>query len=213
MGFCHHRARSTLERTARAAAPSLSLDLYDQWVSPWNGNGQWRFTPPTHVHRLRFDQALEPSTRPRVVSQVAGRATDRELRGYLWRECATLGFRHPVTRCPAGADHRDLSHAGRSERSTSTFYDRLNAEAGYVIYPGKLTVADSFRIGCIGRSWAPPRWKARSPPSSRQPRGHGCDKRNAGLPPEAGQENGLSDRRRKPTNYTVPDPGTRHSDN
>jgi 2-aminoethylphosphonate-pyruvate transaminase len=30
-----------------------------------------------------------------------------------------------------------------------TFYDRL-AERGYVIYPGKLTVADSFRIGCIG---------------------------------------------------------------
>jgi len=30
------------------------------------------------------------------------------------------------------------------------FYDGLK-ERGYVIYPGKLTVADSFRIGCIGR--------------------------------------------------------------
>jgi 2-aminoethylphosphonate-pyruvate transaminase len=30
------------------------------------------------------------------------------------------------------------------------FYDRL-ARRGYVIYPGKLTVAESFRIGCIGR--------------------------------------------------------------
>ena len=30
------------------------------------------------------------------------------------------------------------------------FYDGLKAR-GYVIYPGKLTVADSFRIGCIGR--------------------------------------------------------------
>ena len=30
------------------------------------------------------------------------------------------------------------------------FYDKLR-ERGYVIYPGKLTVADSFRIGCIGR--------------------------------------------------------------
>jgi 2-aminoethylphosphonate-pyruvate transaminase len=30
------------------------------------------------------------------------------------------------------------------------FYDRLRAR-GYVIYPGKLTVAPSFRIGCIGR--------------------------------------------------------------
>jgi 2-aminoethylphosphonate-pyruvate transaminase len=30
------------------------------------------------------------------------------------------------------------------------FYDSLK-DRGYVIYPGKLTVADSFRIGCIGR--------------------------------------------------------------
>jgi 2-aminoethylphosphonate-pyruvate transaminase len=31
-----------------------------------------------------------------------------------------------------------------------TFYESLRAQ-GYVIYPGKLTVAESFRIGCIGR--------------------------------------------------------------
>jgi len=31
-----------------------------------------------------------------------------------------------------------------------SFYDRLR-DRGFVIYPGKLTVADSFRIGCIGR--------------------------------------------------------------
>jgi len=31
-----------------------------------------------------------------------------------------------------------------------SFYDRLSRR-GFVIYPGKLTVADSFRIGCIGR--------------------------------------------------------------
>jgi 2-aminoethylphosphonate-pyruvate transaminase len=30
------------------------------------------------------------------------------------------------------------------------FYDALK-DRGYVIYPGKLTVAESFRIGCIGR--------------------------------------------------------------
>jgi 2-aminoethylphosphonate-pyruvate transaminase len=34
-----------------------------------------------------------------------------------------------------------------------TFYDKRK-ERGYVIYPGKLTVADSFRIGCIGRLYA-----------------------------------------------------------
>ncbi len=29
-------------------------------------------------------------------------------------------------------------------------YDRLRRR-GYVIYPGKVSAADSFRIGCIGR--------------------------------------------------------------
>jgi 2-aminoethylphosphonate-pyruvate transaminase len=29
------------------------------------------------------------------------------------------------------------------------FYDRVR-EKGYVLYPGKLTVADTFRVGCIG---------------------------------------------------------------
>ena len=32
----------------------------------------------------------------------------------------------------------------------AAFYDRLAAK-GYVIYPGKLTVAPTFRIGCIGQ--------------------------------------------------------------
>ena len=35
-----------------------------------------------------------------------------------------------------------------------TFYDGL-ARRGFVIYPGKLTVADSFRVGCIGRLGEP----------------------------------------------------------
>jgi len=42
------------------------------------------------------------------------------------------------------------SECRRPRLSLRRFYDRL-AERGYVIYPGKLTVADSFRVGCIGR--------------------------------------------------------------
>ena len=46
-------------------------------------------------------------------------------------------------------DHRDLQNATRSNFVFESFYDRLR-QRGYVIYPGKLTVAPSFRIGCIG---------------------------------------------------------------
>ncbi|MFQ5959274.1 MAG: 2-aminoethylphosphonate--pyruvate transaminase, partial [Alphaproteobacteria bacterium] len=35
-------------KAAKGNAHSLSLDLHDQWRA-MEGNGQWRFTPPTHV--------------------------------------------------------------------------------------------------------------------------------------------------------------------
>ena len=35
-----------------------------------------------------------------------------------------------------------------------TFYDRVK-ERGYILYPGKLTVAPSFRVGCIGHLQTP----------------------------------------------------------
>src|SRR5690606_4072466 len=31
-----------------------------------------------------------------------------------------------------------------------TFYEKMK-EKGFIIYPGKLTVVESFRVGCIGR--------------------------------------------------------------
>jgi 2-aminoethylphosphonate-pyruvate transaminase len=61
-----------------------------------------------------------------------------------------LGFETLARQQSAGADHRHVPHAGRSGVPFQAFYDALK-ERGYVIYPGKLTVADSFRIGCIGR--------------------------------------------------------------
>ncbi|MEX2647968.1 MAG: 2-aminoethylphosphonate--pyruvate transaminase, partial [Alphaproteobacteria bacterium] len=47
--------RRVLERR-EGNAHSLALDLHDQWRA-MEGNGQWRFTPPTHV-LAAFDRAL-----------------------------------------------------------------------------------------------------------------------------------------------------------
>ncbi len=55
VGFAIIR-REALEE-ARGQAPSLSLDLHDQWVA-MEKNGQWRFTPPTHV-LAALDRALD----------------------------------------------------------------------------------------------------------------------------------------------------------
>jgi len=131
---------------AEGNAPALSLDLYDQWVS-MERTGQWRFTPPTHV-LAALHQALEEH-------EAEGGVPGRGMRyrancGILIEGMRDLGFetllpdhlQAPIIvtfRMPA--DPRFVFEE---------FYDRLRGR-GYVIYPGKLTVAPSFRIGCIGR--------------------------------------------------------------
>jgi 2-aminoethylphosphonate-pyruvate transaminase len=144
VGFAILR-QSALE-AAEGNAPALSLDLYDQWTS-MERNGQWRFTPPTHV-LAAFDRALEEHA---AEGGIAGRgARYRENCRILIAGMRELGFetllpdhlQAPIIvtfRMPA--DPRFVFE---------DFYNRLRAR-GYVIYPGKLTVAPSFRIGCIGR--------------------------------------------------------------
>lgn len=72
MGFALIR-RDLLEQ-AKGNAHSLSLDLYAQWQGFVN-NGQWRFTPPTHVVAA-FMQALDEHA---AEGGVAGRG--RVMRG------------------------------------------------------------------------------------------------------------------------------------
>ena len=133
-------------RAAEGNAPALSLDLYDQWAG-MERTGQWRFTPPTHV-LAALDQALDEHE---AEGGVLGRAMRYRANCRILIEgMRALGFetllpddlQAPIIvtfRMPAD---RRFAFDG--------FYDRLRAK-GYVIYPGKLTVAPSFRIGCIGR--------------------------------------------------------------
>ena len=110
-------------------------------------NGQWRFTPPTHC-LLALDQALEELT---VEGGVAGRgARYRENHRLLVEGMRQLGFE---TLLPDGLQApiivTFLSPADPCF-DFGVFYDRLR-QRGFVIYPGKLTAADTFRVGCIGR--------------------------------------------------------------
>ncbi|MDH5355597.1 MAG: 2-aminoethylphosphonate--pyruvate transaminase [Gammaproteobacteria bacterium] len=144
MGFCIAR-RSAMEET-KGNSPSLSLDLYDQWQAMMK-NKQWRFTPPTHV-LLAFDQALNEFDEEGGVEGRGGRY--RGNGDILIEGMRAMGFK---TLLP---DHLQAPiiitfHMPKNpEFDFNRFYDGLR-EQGYVIYPGKLTVADSFRMGCIGR--------------------------------------------------------------
>jgi len=144
MGFCIAR-RDALAAT-RGNAPSLSLDLHDQWTA-MEQNGQWRFTPPVHCI-LAFDRALDEFE---AEGGVAGRgARYRENCRVLIEGLRTIGFETLLPDAIQAPIIVTVRMPADPKFHFQTFYDRMS-ERGYVLYPGKLTVADSFRIGCIGR--------------------------------------------------------------
>jgi 2-aminoethylphosphonate-pyruvate transaminase len=130
----------------RGNAPSLSLDLVDQWQA-MEKTGQWRFTPPIHCI-VAFDRAIEEHA---AEGGVAGRgARYRNNCRVLVEGMRKLGFETLLPDRLQAPIIVTFHMPADPKFDFETFYDKLHAR-GYVIYPGKLTVADSFRIGCIGR--------------------------------------------------------------
>lgn len=137
--------RQTILEKCQGNAHSLSLDLYDQWVA-LESQGQWRFTPPTHV-LAAFDKALQQFDAEGGLP--ARNARYSENCQILIEGMAALGFEtflEPNLQAPIIVTFKMPADPSFD---FGTFYDRIK-EAGYILYPGKLTIAPSFRIGCIG---------------------------------------------------------------
>jgi len=137
--------RDALTATA-GWARTLSLDLLDQWRG-LEANGQFRFTPPTHAI-LAFRQAL-------VELDEEGGAAGRGRRYRANQQSLVvgmrkLGFREYVPAPLQGPVITSFLYPTDPRFDFETFYDRLS-DKGCVIYPGKVTRADCFRIGSIGR--------------------------------------------------------------
>jgi 2-aminoethylphosphonate-pyruvate transaminase len=136
---------AALEETA-GNAHSLGLDLHDQW-SFMEKTRQWRFTPPTHVIAA-FDRAL---TEHAAEGGTEGRgARYRRNCRVLVEGMREMGFRTllpDALQAPVIVTFLSPAHP---RFDFGVFYEALRRQ-GYLIYPGKLTIADSFRIGCIGR--------------------------------------------------------------
>ena len=144
LGFVICR-RAALE-ASQGNATTLVLDLHDQW-SNFEKTGQYRFTPPTHVI-VALHQALQEFTTEGGVPGRGGRY--RNNCRILLDGMAALGFK-PLLAAELQAPIIVTFHMLDDPRfDFQRFYDGLK-ERGFVIYPGKLTVADSFRMGCIGR--------------------------------------------------------------
>ena len=125
---------------------SLSLDVAAQWRG-FERDGQFRFTPPTHVV-LALDRALDELERE---GGIRGRAARyRANRERLLDRMRDIGF----TEIVAPEHQSDVITAFRCPADPAfafdDFYERLRAR-NFVIYPGKLPAIESFRIGTIGR--------------------------------------------------------------
>lgn len=130
---------------AKGNAHSLSLDLHDQWQG-FERNEQWRFTPPTHVVAALM-QALDEH---RAEGGVEGRgARYRANHRILVEGMTALGFRPLLPDAVQAPIIVTFRMPADPAFVFSDFYERLRAR-NFTIYPGKLTAAPSFRIGCIG---------------------------------------------------------------
>ena len=139
-------ARVSALEAARGNAHSLSFDLHDQWLA-MEKTGQWRFTPPTHV-LAALDQALaEHAGEGGIAGRGARYANNCRV---LVAGLRALGFETLLPDALQAPIIVTVRMPADPRFNFESFYDRLSRR-GYVIYPGKLTVADSFRIGCIGR--------------------------------------------------------------
>ena len=137
------------EKHALAAAQgnchSLAMDLFDQH-SYMTKTGQWRFTPPTHVVAALHEALLQYAEEGGLPARHQRYANNCQA---LLDGMAELGVRSFL---PAAIQAPIIAtfHAPDDPRyQFKAFYERVKAK-GFILYPGKLTQVETFRVGCIG---------------------------------------------------------------
>ncbi len=145
-GFSFVLAKTEILKTKQNISKSTSLDLYEQWIG-LEKNGQFRFTPPTHSI-IAFKQALDELEKE---GGILGRA-ERYSRNHklLTKGMSELGFDEYIDRQNQGYIITSFLYPKNENFSFERFYNLLS-DRDLVIYPGKLTNVDCFRIGNIGQ--------------------------------------------------------------
>ena len=126
-------------------ARSLSLDIYAQWETMEKGGGKWRFTSPTHVVHA-FYQAMKELNEEGGIAARSERY--KQNHRTLVDGMRALGFKTLLPDASQGPIITSFLYP-TADFDFHSFYDQLKAK-GFVIYPGKISDADTFRIGNIG---------------------------------------------------------------
>lgn len=143
MGFVLVR-RSALEAAA-GNCHSLAMDLHDQWAY-MQKTTQWRFTPPTHVVAALHAALAQYHEEGGVAARGARYADNCAA---LLEGMGALGLQAllpAAVQAPIIVTFHAPAHPAYEFKS---FYERVRAR-GFILYPGKLTAVETFRVGCIG---------------------------------------------------------------
>jgi len=145
-GFAFAVGRRSLLESTEGNARSLSLDLYAQWKS-FETAGEFRYTPPIQVI-LAFEQALNELDDEGGV--LARSARYQENHTTLLQGMSQLGFKTYLPSNDLGYIITSFHYLKHPRFNYKEFYEKMQVR-GYVIYSGKVSNADCFRIGNIGR--------------------------------------------------------------
>ncbi|ARP66927.1 2-aminoethylphosphonate--pyruvate transaminase [Mesorhizobium sp. WSM1497] len=145
-GFGFIIARKSELDAAKGRSHSLSLDVHAQWAH-LNKTGQWRYTPPTHVVAAFLEALRQHEAEGGVAGRGARYTRNRDVMVAGMRDLGFETLLRDRWLSPIIVTFFNPAHASFA---FDRFYD-LMKDKGFIIYPGKLTAVDSFRVGCIGQ--------------------------------------------------------------
>ncbi|TIN68578.1 MAG: 2-aminoethylphosphonate--pyruvate transaminase [Mesorhizobium sp.] len=145
-GFGFIIARKSELEAAKGRSHSLSLDVHAQWAH-LNKTGQWRYTPPTHVVAAFLEALHQHEAEGGVAGRGARYTRNRDVMVAGMRD---LGFETLLGDRWLSPIIVTFFNPAHASFAFDRFYD-LMKDKGFIIYPGKLTAVDSFRVGCIGQ--------------------------------------------------------------
>ncbi|MDR3149085.1 MAG: 2-aminoethylphosphonate--pyruvate transaminase [Oscillospiraceae bacterium] len=143
-GFAFVIAKREALAGCKGNARSLCLDLYDQWRA-MDKCGKWRYTSPTHVVRALYQALDELEAEGGVTARYARYCENHRV---LVDGMKEIGFRTLLDDALQSPIITSFLYP-HVDFDFTAFYIRVKAK-GFVLYPGKISQADTFRVGDIG---------------------------------------------------------------
>ncbi|MCL2284457.1 MAG: 2-aminoethylphosphonate--pyruvate transaminase [Fibromonadales bacterium] len=143
-GFAFVLAKKEELLKCRGNVRSLCLDLYDQWKE-MDKSGKWRYTSPTHIVRAFYQAMDELEAEGGIPARYKRYCENQRI---LVQGMSELGFKALLPKELQSPIITSFLYP-KAEFNFNAFY-KAAKQRGYVLYPGKISQADTFRIGNIG---------------------------------------------------------------